>query len=163
MKRIKFVGLDVHAETITVAVAGDHFRVTNNPPRDSQPLEVMRGILQRLEFQHSIAWRDRVHPRHRDLLFRIVRTRSKIGELRECKGNSLGLQYGAAISHLQVQVRTRRVAAVTEERERISAKNMVARPYFDASSLQVGVSDKEVLCNSKNDVVSGDVVQCDRR
>src|SRR5215472_16838447 len=41
--------------------------------------------------------------------------------------------------------------------------NMVARSYLDASSLQMCISDKAVLCNLKNDVVSCDVVQRDGR
>jgi hypothetical protein len=36
---------------------------------------------------------------------------------------------------------------------------MIALAPLDASSLQTGISDKKVLCNLKNNVVSSNVVQ----
>ena len=50
-------------------------------------------VLYRFELQHRIARRNRVHPRQRHLLFRIVRTWSKISEIREHKGQPLRLQH----------------------------------------------------------------------
>lgn len=67
------------------------------------------------------------------------------------------------IGHLQVQVRAACVPAIAEEREYISPVNMLAHSHLDTSSLQMGISDKTVWGNLKNDVISGNVVQRDRR
>src|SRR6516164_7590916 len=131
---------------------------------DFSTVDNLRGLLlHRLELQHSIAWRDRAQPWHGYLLFGIVRTWAKIREIREYEGNALGLQHRVAIGHLQVQVRASRVAAVPEECERISSVDMVAGSHLDASSLQMSERDETVSCNLQNDVISGNVVQRDRR
>jgi hypothetical protein len=57
------------------------------------------------------------------------------------------------------QVRGGRVPTIPKEREPISPVNMIALAPLDASSLQTGISDKKVLCNLKNNVVSSNVVQ----
>jgi hypothetical protein len=115
-------------------------------------------LLHWLELQYPVAWREGVQPRHPHLLFGIIRTWPKIGEIRECKGNPLGLQHRVAIGHLQVQVRAGRIAAVAEQSDHISPANTVTRSHLDAPSLQMSVSDETVLCNLQNDVVPGNVV-----
>src|SRR5215472_3910009 len=134
--------------------------VSNYDPYSDQQLTTPPGfLLQPLEPQHSIAWRDRVQPLHRHLPFWIIRTLPKIGEISEYKRYPLGLQHRVAIGQLQMQMCSSRIPAVAEKREHISSMNMVARSYFNASSLQMRISDETVLCNLKNDVVSCDVVQ----
>jgi hypothetical protein len=46
----------------------------------------------------------------------------------------LALQDRVAITHLQVQMRVGRIAAVSEQRKHISSMNMIVQPRFDASN-----------------------------
>jgi len=90
------------------------------------------------------------------LLFGMVRSGRKMGESREHEGNSLRLPSRVVIGHLQVRVRAGRVPTIPKKREPISPVNMIALERLDASSLQMGISDKKVLCNLKNNVVSNE-------
>ncbi len=73
------------------------------------------------------------------------------------------LEDGVSIGDLHVQMRTGRVAAVSQEREEVSSMNAVMQPYFDASLLQVGICDVPIRSNLQDDMVPPDVVECDGR
>ena len=78
------------------------------------------------KFEYRVAGWHRVYPWHRHVLIELVSgSRSEEREVCKHKRNSLRLQDGVAIGHLQVQMGAGGVAAVSEERERVALMNMI--------------------------------------
>jgi len=93
----------------------------------------------------------------------IIGSRPQISELLKYERHAFRLQHRVPISHLHMQVRAGRVAAVSKHGQRITRMHPIMHPCLDASILQVRVGHVAVGSDLQDHVIASDVVERDRR
>ena len=112
-------------------------------PGNSNPAKLLLSV--RLKLHHSIARRNGVRPRNRNMLVEfVVGARTEIGEAGELEGYALGFEHRVAVGDLHVQVCASSVAAVAEQCKRVAGAYAVVQVDLKAAMLQVRVGNVSV-------------------